>query len=70
MVWIHGGGFVTGDGSDKMYGPKYLLDKDVILVTLNYRLGPLGSLNLDTDQAPGSFVEYRVRACPCRSISL
>ena len=44
MVYIHGGGFITGDSG--MYGPKYLLERDVILVTVNYRLGPLGFLNL------------------------
>jgi len=27
-----------------MYGPQYLLDKDIILVTFNYRLGTLGTL--------------------------
>ena len=44
MVFVHGGGFMTGDSG--MYGPKYLLERDVILVTVNYRLGPLGFLNL------------------------
>ena len=37
MVWIHGGGFTNGDGSDDLFGPDFLLDRDVILVTLNYR---------------------------------
>ena len=37
MIWIHGGGFVTGAGDSKSYGPKFLLDKDVVLVTINYR---------------------------------
>ena len=46
MVFIHGGGLVTGESG--MYGPKYLLERNVILVTLNYRLGPLGFLNLGT----------------------
>ena len=27
-----------------MYGPQYLLDKDIILVTMNYRLGTIGTL--------------------------
>jgi carboxylesterase type B len=40
MVYIHGGGWLAGTGSN--YQPTYLLDKDVILVTFNYRLGPLG----------------------------
>ena len=47
MVFIHGGGLVTGESG--MYGPKYLLERNVILVTINYRLGPLGFLNLGTE---------------------
>lgn len=42
MVFIHGGGWVTGSGNSKHYSPVYLLDKDVVLVTVQYRLGPLG----------------------------
>jgi hypothetical protein len=42
IVNIHGGGFLHGAGSK--FGPKYLLDRDVILVTFNYRLGPLGKI--------------------------
>jgi carboxylesterase type B len=44
MVWIHGGGWLSGSGGTQMYGPQYLLDKDIILVTINYRLGILGTL--------------------------
>ena len=44
MVWIHGGGWFTGSGGTQMYGLQYLLDKDIILVTINYRLGTLGTL--------------------------
>lgn len=40
MVWFHGGGFVSGAGS--FYGPEHLLDEDIVLVTVNYRLGPIG----------------------------
>jgi para-nitrobenzyl esterase len=41
MVWIHGGGFVTGAGSE--YDAHILAEEhDVIVVTLNYRLGALG----------------------------
>ncbi|XP_050094048.1 uncharacterized protein LOC126576786 [Anopheles aquasalis] len=46
MVWIHGGGFYTGSGNTDFYGPEPLLQHDVILVTFNYRLGPLGFLAL------------------------
>ena len=48
MVFVHGGGFTTGESN--MYGPSYLLDRNIILVTLNYRLGPLGFLNLGSGQ--------------------
>ena len=43
MVWIHGGAFMFGSGDDVLYGPDYLLKKDIVLVTLNYRLGVLGA---------------------------
>lgn len=40
ILWIHGGCFQYGTGN--IFGAKYLADKDVILVTINYRLGSLG----------------------------
>ena len=43
MVWIHGGAFCQGSGDAVMYGPDYIVQKDVVLVTLNYRLGILGT---------------------------
>lgn len=46
MVWIHGGGFFMGSGDATFYGPEHLVRKDVVLVTLNYRLGVLGKLLL------------------------
>ena len=47
MVWIHGGAFVTGAGSLGTYNGKYLATRgDVVVVTINYRLGALGFLNL------------------------
>lgn len=42
MVWIHSGGFVSGSGNESYYGPDYLIDKNIVLVTINYRLGVLG----------------------------
>lgn len=42
MVFIHGGGFNFGSGSSLDYAPDYLLDENVIVVTINYRLGALG----------------------------
>ena len=40
MVWIHGGALVMGSGRD--YDGAALTDKGVVLVTVNYRLGPFG----------------------------
>ena len=46
MVWIHGGAFMTGAGSLPLYrGARLAARGDVVLVTLNYRLGPLGWLS-------------------------
>lgn len=42
MFWIHGGGFSWGDSRTGNFGPDYFMDKDVVLVTINYRLGILG----------------------------
>jgi carboxylesterase type B len=44
MVFFHGGGFNTGSGTREFYGPDFLLNEDVVVVTLNYRLGALGKL--------------------------
>jgi para-nitrobenzyl esterase len=47
MVWIHGGAFIIGSGSQAMYLGNTLVSRgDVVLVTLNYRLGALGFMNL------------------------
>lgn len=42
MVWIHGGAFVTGAGANPIYQAKGFLDRGVLLVSINYRLGVLG----------------------------
>ncbi len=48
MVWIHGGAFVTGSGSTPWYdGTSFAQAGDVVVVTINYRLGALGFLHLD-----------------------
>jgi para-nitrobenzyl esterase len=44
MVWIYGGAFVFGSNSG--YDPTPLVKKDVIVVNVNYRLGPFGFLSL------------------------
>ncbi len=54
MVYIHGGAFVMGGSASYFFGPNYLLDNDVLLVTFNYRLGPLGFLGTDDKAATGT----------------
>ncbi|MBN2203502.1 MAG: carboxylesterase family protein [Thermoleophilia bacterium] len=44
MVWIHGGSFATGSGSQTMYEGTNLARLGAVVVTINYRLGPLGFL--------------------------
>lgn len=44
MVWIHGGAFNFGSGSLPEYNGRNLARKGVVVVTSNYRLGPLGFL--------------------------
>jgi para-nitrobenzyl esterase len=48
MVWMHGGGSAIGSGSWPLYDGKALSARgDVVVVTVNHRLGPLGYLHLD-----------------------
>lgn len=43
MFWIHGGGFATGSGGQALHSPDYLMpQKNVVVVTINYRLGAFG----------------------------
>ena len=54
LVWIHGGAFVLGAGSALVYGGERLARRgDVVVVTVNYRLGALGFLALG-DLAPAA----------------
>ena len=48
LVWIHGGGFLIGAGSTPVYDGNYLARSgDIVVVTINYRLGALGFVHLD-----------------------
>ncbi|XP_028142687.2 para-nitrobenzyl esterase isoform X1 [Diabrotica virgifera virgifera] len=52
FFWIHGGSFINGAGS--LYDPKLLIDYDIVIVTINYRLGALGFLTTLDDNIPGN----------------
>lgn len=47
MVYIHGGAYYGGNSLLETYSPDYLLMSDVVVVTFNYRVGPLGFLYLN-----------------------
>jgi para-nitrobenzyl esterase len=47
MVWFHGGGYAIGSGSWPLYDGAALTRRgDVVVITVNHRLGPLGYLHL------------------------
>lgn len=53
MIFIHGGGF--SGGSSQLYNGFVLAQRGVVVVTINYRLGPLGFLSTESKSAPGNF---------------
>jgi para-nitrobenzyl esterase len=44
LVWIYGGGFSFGNTSSPVHNGEHLARKGVVLVSINYRVGPLGFL--------------------------
>lgn len=56
MIYIHGGGFNSGSSSIDSLGPDHLLMADVVVVTMNYRLGALGFLSFTSREleVPGN----------------
>lgn len=56
MTFIHGGGFQMGSSKTDFYGADYFMQKDVVLVTFNYRTGPFGFLSLNDPalEVPGN----------------
>jgi len=54
MVWVHGGSFVSGSGAGALYrGGMLAREGDVVVVTINYRLGLLGFLAHPALEEPG-----------------
>lgn len=52
IVYFHGGGFETGSSVEA--GPDYLMERDLVVVTVSYRLGAFGFLALETEDAVGN----------------
>jgi para-nitrobenzyl esterase len=56
MVWLHGGAYVLGSSSQPLYdGRRLAASGDVVIVTLNYRVGVLGFLDLSDLAGGGRF---------------
>lgn len=53
IVYLHSGGFYSVTGRSDWTGPQYFLDQNIVLVTLNYRLGSLGFIS-SGKEAPGN----------------
>ncbi|MFP5164776.1 carboxylesterase family protein [Staphylococcus equorum] len=59
VIWIHGGAFDHGFSYEKEFDGKAYAERDVILVTINYRLGVFGFLNIpDRKQEDGHTGNY------------
>jgi para-nitrobenzyl esterase len=55
LVWVHGGGFESGSGTEMAGdGVAFARDAGLVVVTFNYRLGALGFLDLDGERPAGA----------------
>nr|AHG95983.1 acetylcholinesterase [Octopus vulgaris] len=55
MIWIFGGAFMSGSSTLDIYDGRWLAaSENVIVASLNYRLGPFGFLSLNNVRAPGN----------------
>ncbi|CAH1962614.1 unnamed protein product [Acanthoscelides obtectus] len=60
LFWIHGGGFQFGSGTHmflgigflELYDPGLFIDENIVVVTINYRLGALGFLTTEDEVIP------------------
>ncbi|CAG2110215.1 unnamed protein product [Medioppia subpectinata] len=58
MFWIYGGGLTMGSIFQEWYNGSALATNDVVVVSVNYRLGPFGFLYGDREDAPGNVGLY------------
>lgn len=63
ILFIYGGGNCRGTGTNAVYGPDMFMIQKVVLITFNYRLGPLGWCNFNMNGYTGknetiSYLKY------------
>ncbi|CAK1547535.1 unnamed protein product [Leptosia nina] len=54
FVFVHGGGFAFGSGDTDLHGPEFMVQRDMIVVTFNYRINVFGYLSLNSSSIPGN----------------
>nr|AEE62682.1 unknown [Dendroctonus ponderosae] len=54
LFWIYGGAYREGNSRKHLYGPDYLVEEDVIVVSFNYRVGAFGFLSSADEALPGN----------------
>lgn len=59
LIWIYGGGYMSGTSTLDVYDALILAGmNDVIVASINYRVGAFGFLYLDPEEAPGNMGLY------------
>lgn len=54
IVYIHGGGFNHRSAEVALFGPQFFMDEDIVLVSIQYRLGLMGFLSTEDSVIPGN----------------
>ncbi|MFF2618506.1 carboxylesterase/lipase family protein [Kitasatospora sp. NPDC058046] len=57
LVWIHGGGFMSGTAGDPLYDPTALASAGLVVVAVNYRVGAEGFALLEGAPANRAFLD-------------
>ncbi|MEU3568344.1 carboxylesterase family protein [Kitasatospora sp. NPDC036755] len=57
LVWIHGGGFISGTAGDPLYDPTVLASAGLVVVSVNYRVGAEGFALLEGAPANRAFLD-------------
>ena len=58
MVWIHWGGLSNGHGN---VASELLAEKGVVVVSLNYKLGPLGFLRIKSMRVRIGILDFKIK---------